>query len=162
LGLISEGNAGKTTMVNTVLAGLGDYANVIRSEALGGGQNSRNPGSHNDDLLRFGGGRRLVFVMEARRHNSEMLNLVTGGDLMATRPIRRAVVDVIVTAGLAIVGNTAGPDQSNGAVLGIGRDDEVSAALRDRVRIVRLPRRGNGEGSPSDDMELAAAAKPSR
>ena len=162
LGLISEGNAGKTTIVNTVLAGLGDYANVIRSEALGGGQNSRNPGSHNDDLLRFGGGRRLVFVMEARRHNSETLNLVTGGDLMATRPIRRAVVDVIVTAGLAIIGNTAGPGQSNGAVLGIGRDDEVSAALRDRVRIVRLPRRGNGEGSPPDDMELAAAAKPSR
>ena len=113
LGLISEGNAGKTTMVNTVLAGLGDYANVIRSEALGGGQNSRNPGSHNDDLLRFGGGRRLVFVMEARRHNSETLNLVTGGDLMATRPIRRAVVDVIVTAGLAIIGNTpgTGPDR---------------------------------------------------
>ena len=49
-----------------------------------------------------------MFVMEARRHNSETLNLVTGGDLMATRPIRRAVVDVIVTAGLAIIGNTPG------------------------------------------------------
>ena len=158
LGLISEGNAGKTTLVNTVLAGLGDYANVIRSEALGGGQDSSNPGSHNDDLLRFGGGRRLVFVMEARCHNKEVLNLVTGGDPMTTRPIRRAVVEFPTTAGLAIIGNTPGTGQSSGAVLGIGGDDEVSASLRDRIRIVRLPRRGDGEGIPEDATELAVAA----
>ena len=161
LGLISEGNSGKSTLVNTLLAGLGDYAHVIRPEALAGRSASRHPTSHNDELLLLGGGRRLVFVVEARHHNRELLNLITGGDLVPTRPIWRATVEVTATAGLAIIGNTPGTGQSTGAVLGIGGDDEVSAALRDRVRIVRLPRRGAGEGSPPDHMELAAAANPS-
>ena len=162
LAMISEGNSGKTTLVNTILAGLGDYAHVIRTQALAGERASSHPTSHNDELLLFGGGRRLVIVAEAGRHNKELQNLVTGGDLVPTRPIRRATVEVPVTAGLAIIGNTPGKEQSSGAVLGIGGDDEVSAALRERARIVRLPRRGAGEGSPPDDMELAAAAKPIR
>ena len=162
LGLISEGNSGKTTFINTVRAGLGDYAQVIRSEALasGGSSSFGHPRDHNDEILHFGGGRRLVVVMEARRHNKELLNRVSGGDLLPTRPILRAAVQVTVTAGLAIVGNPPTPGQSAGAVLGIGGDDEVSAALRDRARIVRLPRRGEGEGSPPDDRGLATAAQP--
>ena len=159
LGLISEGNAGKSTLWNTVVAGLGDYIHVIRTEALAGGRASSI--AHNDELLLFGAGRRLVIVMEAKHPNRELLNLVTGGDLVPTRPIRRAAVEFTVTAGLAIVGNTPGRGQSTGAVLGIGGDDEVSAALRDRVRIVRLLRRGESEGSPPDDMGLAVAANPS-
>ena len=158
LGLISERNSGKSTLVSTILAGLGDYVHVIRAEALAGGRASSNPGAHNDELMLFGGGRLMVFVMEARRHSRELLNLVTGGDRVATRPIRRAAVQVTVTAGLAIVGNTPGAEQSTGAVLDIGGDDEVSTALRDRVRIVRLPRRGQGEGSPPDLLDLAVAA----
>ena len=161
LGLISEANAGKSTLLNTIMAGLGDYIHVIRAEALAGGSASAGPGAHNDELLLFGAGRRLVFVMEAKRHNRELLNLLTGGDLVPTRPIRRAAVEFTVTAGLVIVGNTPGREQSTGAVLGIGGDDEVSAALRDRVRTVRLLRRGESGGSPPDDMGLAVAANPS-
>ena len=162
LGLISEGNSGKTTLINAILAGLGDYVQVIRPEALAAGRDtgSGHPGAHNDELLRFGGGRRLVVVMEARRSSRELLNRATGGDPFPTRPIRRAAVQVTVTAGLAIVGNRPGAGQSTGAVLGIGGDDEVSAALRDRARIVRLPRRGAGEDSPPDNGELAGAAHP--
>ena len=162
LGLISEGNAGKTTLINVFLAGLGDYAQAIRSEALASGGSARDghPGNHNDEIMYFGGGRRLVVVMEARRNNRELLNLATGGDHLPTRPIRRAAVQVTVTAGLAIVGNPPGAGQTTGAVLGIGGADEVSAALRDRARIVRLPRRGEGEDSPRDDHELATAALP--
>ena len=160
LGLISEGNSGKSTLVNTLLAGLGDYAHVIRPQALAGGRVSSHPTSHNDELLLLGRGRRLVFLAEAGHHHGELLNLITGGDLVPTRPIRRATVEVTVTAGLAIIGNTPGRGQTTGAVLGIGGDDDVSAALRDRARIVRLPRRGAGEGNPPDDLELATAAKP--
>ena len=156
LGLISEANSGKSTLINAIQAGLGDYVQVIRPEALAA--RSGHPGTHNDELLLFGGGRRLVVVMEARRHNRELLNLATGGDPLAARPIHRAAVQVTVTAGLAIVGNPPGAGQSTGAVLGIGGNDEVSAALRDRVRIVRLPRRGEGEGGPPDDKGLAVAA----
>ena len=157
LGLISEGNAGKTTLVNTVLAGLGDYVQVIRPQALASGRFAHS-GDHNDELMHFGGGRRLVIVTDARRHNRELLNRATGGDPLPTRPIRRAAVQITVTAGLAIVGNPPGEGQTTGAVLGIGGDDEVSAALRDRARIVRLPRRGEGEESPQDDKGLATAA----
>ena len=85
------------------MAGLGDYVQVIRPEALAA--RSGHPGAHNDELLLFGGGRRLVVVMEARRSSRELLNLATGGDPLPTRPIRRAAVQVTVTAGLAIVGN---------------------------------------------------------
>ncbi len=158
LGLISEGNSGKSSLINTIVAGLGDYVQVIRPEALAA--RSGHPGAHNDELLLFGGGRRLVVVMEARRSSRELLNLATGGDPLPTRPIRRAAVQVTVTAGLAIVGNPPGAGQSTGAVLGIGGNDEVSAALRDRARIVRLPRRGGGEGNPPDDRKLAVAAQP--
>ncbi len=56
----------------------------------------------------------------------------------------------------------SGMGQSSGAVLGIGGNDEVSAALRDRVRIVRLPRRGDGEGIPEDATELTVAANRTR
>ena len=101
-----------------------------------------------------------MVVMEARRSSRELLNRATGGDPFPTRPIRRAAVQVTVTAGLAIVGNRPGAGQSTGAVLGIGGNDEASAALRDRARIVRLPRRGEGDGSPPDDRELAGAAHP--
>ena len=105
LGLISEGNSGKSTLVNTLRAGLGDYVHFIRAQALAGGRVS-SPTSHNDELLLLGGGRRFVFVGEAGHHNRELLNLVTGGDLVPTRPIRHATVEVTVTAGLAIIGNT--------------------------------------------------------
>ena len=162
LGLIAEGNSGKTTLINCHLAGLGDYAQVIRPQALGGTRASGDggPGAHNDEILAFGSGRRLVVVPEAGRLNRELLNRATGGDRLPTRPIRRAAVQVTVTAGLVIVGNPPGPGQSTGAVLGIGGDDKTSAALRDRARIVRMPRRGEGAGSPPDDRGLAAAALP--
>ena len=164
LGLIAEGNSGKTTLMNCVQAGLGDYAHVIRPQALGGTRSSSDarPGAHNDELLHFGYGRRLVVVPESGRLNlnRELLNRATGGDRLPTRPIRRAAVQVTVTAALVVVGNTPGPGQSTGAVLGIGGNDETSAALRDRARIVRLPRRGEGAGSPPDDKQLAAAALP--
>ncbi len=160
LGLISEGNAGKSTLVNTIRAGLGDYAHMIRSEALAEMRSSGGPVAHNDELLYFGGGRRFVIVMEAKRFRGETVNQVSGGDEVAARPIRHAAVEVTVTAGLVIVGNSPGRDQDTGAVLGLAGDDEVSRALRDRARIVRLPRRGEDAG-PRDDMRLSAAALPS-
>ena len=161
LALISAGNSGKSTLANTLLAGLGDYCHVVRPEALARGR-APGPGSHNGELLLFGGGRRFVFVPEAAHFHHETLNRATGGDLMATRLIRAATVEVIVTAGLVIIGNTPGTHQDTGAVLGIGGDDEVSTALRDRARVVRLPRRGEDEGGPPDDNALSIAALPAK
>ena len=88
LGLISEGNSGKSTLINTIKGGLGDYVQVIRPEALApaGSSGLGHSRDHNDELLLFGGGRRLMVVMEARRHNRELLNLVSGGDDLPTPP----------------------------------------------------------------------------
>ena len=161
LALISEGNSGKSTLSNTLLAGLGDYCHVVRPEALARGR-APGPGSHNDEMLLFGGGRRLVIAPEASHFHHQTLNRATGGDQLATRPIRTAAVEVVVTAGLVIVGNTPEKNQDTGVVLGIGGDDDVSTALRDRARVVRLPRRGEDDGGPPDDKGLSIAAHPTK
>ena len=157
LALIAEAGAGKTVLCNVLNAALGPYCVTIRQETLNK-TGLEGAGSHNGAMMNYGGGVRLVLLKEVSTIKPEGLNLVTGGeDKVPVRMIYKAEVEVPVTAGTVVVGNipTSGT-MTAGAAIGLGGDDDVSRALRDRARFCGLPRR---EGKDLDP-ELLARTNP--
>lgn len=153
LALITAPGAGKSTIVNALEKGFGEYMKVVRQEGMR--KNAfTSSSSHNGDMRHFGGGTRWVVFMELSQFLPKAtLNNTTGGDRkMPIREIYKADKEITVTAGTVLVGNTPNNNggKSVGASIGLDGDDDITKALLDRARMCALPRR---EGD-DDDKDL--------
>ena len=137
IAIVTEGNAGKSTWMNADKAALGAISTTIRSQALRTNKYDAGGSAHNGDLVAFGAPCRLVYASEIKEIDVTLANQISGGESLRVREIREKSEVIEVTASLVLLGNTP---EAGARLLGVGGDGEDAKALRDRIRLIPMPR----------------------
>ena len=146
IGLIAEGNAGKTTLVNMFSAALGPYSPRIGASAFTK-RHFGDPSAHNGPLLSLGKPSRIAWVDEVKSGlDLRLLSEASGGALkISVRDVGKTAQNIEVSAHVVLAGN----EPKGEGVFGLSDPSVDETPFLERLSMVpmeEIPKNERDEG----------------